>query len=194
MNKPDVHLQTPLFLEEINKLRQEFDTVVECGTNDGTGSTTHFANAGYKVFSCEVNKKMYDKAVESTKHLTEVNLAHSFTTKKSHFRELNIVGYKNLLEEKFLPKSGAEDWLPKMINKFGDSALYFLDSHWTMGLHEFSHFLHLHRSGKGNFTILLDDATNLKHRPSIRYLESIYDKPYEVDHKKGERWCLVRLK
>jgi hypothetical protein len=86
-----------------------------------------------------------------------------------------------------------ENWLEEMLDMHGNSALYFLDSHWTMGLHEFSRILKRHRASGDKFTVLLDDATNLKHRPSIRYLESIYDKPYTVDHKRGERWCVVRL-
>lgn len=193
MTKPDVHLQTPLFLEEIKNLRQEFETVVECGTNDGTGSTTHFANLGYTVYSCEVNKQMYDKAVEATKNFKDVYLSHSYTTKAEHYFDLCPVEYERLSAKNVLPSNENEKWLEKMVDMHGNSVLYFLDSHWTMGLHEFSTILRKHRASGDKFTVLLDDATNLKHRPSIRYLESIYDKPYRVDHKPRERWCVVRL-
>lgn len=185
--KPDVHLHTPKFKRRVEELSKKFELVVETGTNDGTGSTKVFADAGFEVYSCDANKDMYDYACEYHASNKNVHLTHAATTKLEHLDPMYL---QTLAENNATPER--EGFLERHIDSFGSNALYFLDSHWTLGFLEFRLLLEHHIRTGDRMTVLLDDATNLKHKPSLHYLHTTYRLPFQI-LRTGERWAEVHL-
>lgn len=181
----NVHQESEAFKQEVQKLRALYDTVVETGTNDGTGSTKIFAEAKYRVITCEVNHDHYEAACLLYKDNPSVRCSHAFSLQK---RILDPVTLKRLS-----PPPQIQNWLRDRIEVYKGSALYFLDSHWTVGFQEFKLLLELHMQTDCFLTILLDDVTNLKHKPSLHYLRTMYTKRYKITHLPNERWAKVNL-
>lgn len=191
-----IHLNTDLFKESVNEkfLKNNVVEVIECGTNTGAGSTQVFVDTGVNVKTCEVNLENYKKAEERFKGVKNISLNHAFTTKKE---DCDLI-YLNSLEEKgFCPNK--YNWLEKEFKKSykklksGESLAVFLDTHWTMGFIEFKkifNFWYQNKPLNNKIVLILDDVTNLKHRPAIRYLENSNIK-WESTFK--ERWAIFEI-
>jgi len=184
--KPNVQLETEAFKAQVKKLRSEFNTVVETGTNTGTGTTKIFADNGFEVYSCEMNVLNYDKAKALHGNNEKVHLHYAFSCDLKTLDPVNQHKYKDCQDIE-------QNFLAKQIKSHGSGVLYCLDSHWTMGFREFSQLIQHHIEFGERLVIILDDVTNLKHRPSIRFLDTMYPHPHTVEHKPGERWATITL-
>ena len=191
-----VHLNTELFKEYTREvvLKNNVVEIIECGTNTGEGSTQVFVDTGIKVKTCEANLKNYQKAKEKFKNEPNITLSHSFTTKKG---DCDLIYQKMLEEGGDSPKK--YNWLKREFDKSykklkeEESIMVFLDTHWTMGFREFRIIFDYWYENKplGNkIFLVLDDVTNLKHRPAMRYLET-HNLGIEVIQK--ERWAILKL-
>jgi hypothetical protein len=191
MNKkqPNVHLITDAFRDEVARLRLKYDTVVETGTHDGSGSTQIFVDNNYKVRTCECDIRKVKAARE--RFLThDVDVAHAYTT---YEHDLDPIYVARLDAYDASPSWSDEQWLDTQIQEYRNSVLYFLDSHWTMGIREFLRIIYMHQNFGGEWTILLDDAINHKHNSSIHYAKSIYKDRCKVHRIGGERWARITL-
>lgn len=199
MNEPEstpnaeigLHTSTPLFKFHIEKKIQDDNVarIIECGTNVGLGSTVVFAQTNLPVKTCEVNKKLHKLGKENLKKFKNVKCYNSFTTDRDHCNPV--------LLEKIETLPTGENWLEKTLKKEmallneGESLMIFLDTHWTMGFLEFRavfDFWYKNKPLKNKIVLVLDDATNLKHRPSIHFLEGM-DEEFSI--LKKERWAIV---
>lgn len=193
-----VNLNTDLFTSTVNKFVSEENVkcIIECGTNNGMGSSEVFAKTGVRLLTCEANRRFFEEASLFLKKYKNVKCHHSFTTKSA---DSDLI-YSDFLERTgFAPNS--ENWLEKTFkreyNKLneGESILVFLDSHWTIGFIEFrkifDYWWHKTKPLKNKIILILDDVTNLKHRPAIRYLESHKLENHILLRK--ERWAVLKF-
>lgn len=193
---PNIHLNTPLFKDKIADIirNNNISLIIESGTNDGTGSTEVFAKTGATVLSCEANKEKYDAAVTYLSPYENVSIYHAYTICRDY---INIIYRDSLLKRGTSPEK--ENWLSETFHrhfpllKDGESIIVFLDSHWTNGFIEFSViFNHWYRRRplRNKIFLILDDATNLKHRPSIHFIKS---EKIDVKCAIYERWAIIEL-
>ncbi len=195
LDRPNVHLETDAFKSEVSRIFKEnkVNAVIECGTNDGLGSTKIWAEQGAPVHTCEVRKSNYEKAIENTRHFDNVFCNHAFTTIKTDGDRLL---WHELRERGDSPEK--DQWLEEQLHKCSESIqkdeslVVFLDSHWTMGMNEFFVLFSFWYFKKPDYKIILvlDDATNAKHRGSLRYLILFEE---ELSIKTKERWAVIEL-
>lgn len=183
--KANVHLNTTAFKEAVEKYVEDFNisTIVETGTNDGTGSTKVFADLGLEVHTCELKRSNYLAANNLFFDNKKVNCYHSFTTSPE---DGDFLYRRNLNKNNELPCSF--NWLihiSSFINK--KETAFFLDTHWTMGFKEFSCVYKIMEHCDHPWVLMLDDVTNLKHRPTIKYIKQ----HMSVDILEKERWAIV---
>jgi hypothetical protein len=194
--KPNVHLNTLKFKRAVGSIfkHNEVKCIIECGTNDGTGSTALFSKYGVPVHTCEVSGIMYNRAVENLKHLPHVHCNHAFTTRRD---DVDIVCIEQMINNKSIPEE--ENWLTSTFEsefknlKSNEALIVFLDTHWTMGFIEFRKifdYWYLNKPLNNKIIMILDDATNLKHQPSILYLR---EKGFGDSILQQERWAIIEF-
>lgn len=173
MESKQVHQCSPAFkLKMIDLvLKHDIEFILETGTNNGRGSTAIFAELGPPVTSIEVNGRHAKDAREFLPF--HVNIIHGWTTLPSHGCQI----YRAMLESQGLqPPEGSWGHLSKQILKAAirkDSMLVFLDSHWTIGFLEFNIIFEAYTHADYKPILVLDDATNLKHKPTLHYLRTM---------------------
>lgn len=189
--KPNVHLSTELFRQTIADLISKYniDTVIESGTNDGTGSTAIFAEHNIVVTTIDADGSMVAKARDLYRDNLYISLNHGYTLSPEHVCPLY---HRKLTSNDNQPAAMDFDLLAEILAGLlpSETPLIFLDSHWTQGVQEFFVVLRWYMANPRPFILVLDDATNLKHKPTLHWLNSFAP---NVEYKVHERWAIVNF-
>ena len=189
-SKWETPLRTPLYKWWIHKTVEQFspECAIETGALRGEG-TTKIISELLPLTSIEADGNHVATLRQKYAHVADYQVLHGYSTLES---DGDPVWQCRLWDRGAEPSE--EGLLKQEASKVTDKCcLFSLDSHWTMGFTEFRilfdfwHECHLAKP----WIVFLDDVTNLKHRPTMRFLE-IYPE-LDIPVVRKERWARLIL-
>jgi len=187
----EVPLRTPLFKWWVEKTVEDFapTSIIETGALHGVGTTEIFVSTGLPVYSIEVHGDRVQDLIKKYALAPNFFPVHAWSTDESDGDPI----YNNLLYD--------EGWEPSRCDALADLAkqalheptIFCLDTHWTMGFREFRVLFDLWHEEflTSSWIIFLDDATNLKHKPTVRFIQQHPELQIPVIQR--ERWARILL-